>query len=174
LPRLDDAPQTALSATFYRVVHRGIDPLSSRGSELNGGRYNLAGSKGILYASLEKITAAAEVARGLRARGINPGEYGPDDWWAYELKWASSRVLDLTDHSVLERLQISEPALVADDVGQTRQIGRQALDAGYEGIVAPSAAHRAGRNLIIFLGAVAQVPVVKASSPADLSQKGVL
>jgi RES domain-containing protein len=75
-----------MSATVYRVVYKGIDPLSSRGSELNGGRYNLPGTKGTLYASFEKVTAVAEVAKGLKMRGINPKEYGPDDWWAYELE----------------------------------------------------------------------------------------
>jgi RES domain-containing protein len=167
---LDDAPRTTLSATFYRVVHTDIDPLSSRASERSGGRYNLPGIQGVLYASLEKTTAIVEVARGLRVRGIDPAEYGPDDWWAYELEWASRRVLDLTDDTVLERLQVNRAELVADDVIQARQIGRRALDSGYEAIMAPSAARGAGKNLIIFLGAAVQVPVVKSSSPVHLSQ----
>lgn len=172
MPSLEDAPRTLLSATVYRVVRKGIDPLSSRGSELNGGRYNLPGAKGVLYASFEKVTAIAEVAKALQGRGINPEEYGPDDWWAYELELTSSRVLDLTDRKVLERLQMTVAALVADDVALTRQIGRQALDAGYEAIIAPSAAHEEGRNLVIFLNAAAGLPTVKASTPVDLSQKG--
>lgn len=160
-----------MSATVYRVVHKGIDPLSSRGSELNGGRYNLPGTKGILYASFEKVTAVAEIAKGLKARGINPEEYGPDDWWAYELELTSSRVLDLTDAKVLEKLQISAAAIVGDEVAVTRQVGKQALEAGYEAIVAPSAARGEGKNLVIFLSTAAQVPTVKASTPVDLSQE---
>jgi RES domain-containing protein len=155
-------------------VHKGIDPLSSRGSELNGGRYNLPGAKGVLYASLEKVAAVAEVAKGLRTRSINPEEYGPDDWWAYDLQWTSNRVLDLTDQKTLEQLHISGADLVADDAALTRQIGKQALEAGYEGIIAPSAAHKEGRNLVIFSGAAAQVPSVRKSSPVDLSEKGAL
>jgi RES domain-containing protein len=125
-----------------------------------------------LYASLEKVTAVAEVAKGLKTRGINPEEYGPDDWWAYELELTSSRVLDLTDPRVLERLQVRAAALVAGDVALTRQIGRQALDAGYEAIIAPSAAREEGKTLVIFLSAAGRVPAVKASTPLDLSQKG--
>jgi RES domain-containing protein len=125
-----------------------------------------------LYASLEKVTAVAEVTKGLRARGINPEEYGPDDWWAYELELTWSRVLDLTDREVLERLQISAAARVTGDVAVTRQIGRQALDAGYEAIIAPSAAHAEGKNVVIFLSAAGRVPAVKASTPVDFSQKG--
>lgn len=159
-----------VSATVYRVVHKGIDPLSSRGSELNGGRFNLPGTKGILYASFEKVTAVAEVAKGLKARGINPNEYGPDDWWAYELELTSSRVLDLADPKIMERLQISAAAIVGDEGAVTRQIGGQALEAGFEAIVAPSAAREEGKNIVIFLSATAQLPTIMASTPVDLSQ----
>ncbi len=172
MPKLDDAPRTVVSSTVYRVAQKGTDPLSSRGSELNGGRYNLPGTKGVLYASFEKVTAVAEVVKSVKARGINPKEYGPDDWWAYELELTSSRVLDLSDPKVLEQLGVSAAALVADDVAVTRQIGKQALDAGYEAIIAPSAAHVAGNNFVIFLSAAAQVPTIKTSTPVNVGQEG--
>jgi len=171
LPNLEDAPRTTVAATVYRVVLRGIDPLASRGSELNGGRYNSPGTKGVVYASFRKPTAVAEVVRGLKARGINPQEYGPDDWWAYEVELDLSRVLDLTDTRVLERLHVSAEALLASDMTVTRQIGRQALEAGYEAVIGPSAASPGERNLVIFLGAVAREPRVTSSLPVELSQK---
>ena len=172
MPKLDDAPRTVVSSTVYRVVQKGTDPLSSRGSERNGGRYNLPGTKGVLYASFEKVTAVAEVVKSVKARGISPKEYGPDDWWAYELELTSSRVLDLSDPKVLEQREASAAALVADDVAVTRQIGKQALDAGYEAIIAPSAAHVAGKNLVIFLSAAAQAPAIKTSAPVNVGQEG--
>ena len=162
-----------MSATLYRVVHKGIDPLSSRGSELNGGRYNMPGTKGVLYASFDEATAVAEVSKGLRARGINIADYALDDWWAYELELTSTRVLDLTDPKVLEKLQIRADAIVGDQLTVTRQVGEEALAQGFEAIVAPSAAHE-GKNVVIFLTATAQVPEVKSSTPVDLSQKGKL
>jgi hypothetical protein len=76
------------------------------------------------------------------------------------------------DPKVLERLQISAAAIGGDEVALTRQIGKQALDAGYEAIIAPSAAHEEGKNLVIFLSAATQVPTVRASTPVDLSQEG--
>lgn len=161
-----------VSATVYRVVGRGIDPLSSRGSELNGGRYNFPGTKGVLYASFERVTAVAEVEKSLKARGINPKEYGANDWWAYELELSSSRVLDLTDPKVLERLQISPLDLLTDDVCLTRLVGKQALDSGFEAIIAPLAAEE-GKNLVIFLSSAAQVPTVKASTPVDFSKSDI-
>lgn len=151
------------------MVRKGIDPLSTRGSELNGGRYNLPGTKGILYASFEKAVAVAEVAKGLKARGINPKDYSPDEWWAYELELTSNRVLDLTDPKVMEALQITRASILGDEVAITRQIGEQAIDAGFDAIIAPSAAHQQGNNIVILLTAAAQLPAVKASTPVDLS-----
>jgi hypothetical protein len=58
---------------------------------------------------------------------------------------------------------------MTDDVMLTRNIGRQALDAGYEAIIAPSAAHAGGENLVIFLSSGTQVPTVKASTSVELS-----
>jgi len=140
-----------MSTTVYRVVHRGIDPLSSRGSELNGGRYNSPGTKGVVYAPFDKATAVADVAKGLKTRGINPEDYGPDHWWAYELELIARHVLDLTDPKVLEKLQISAADLVGDDLALTRQVTQEALSAGYDALVAPSAAHGQGKTVVIFL-----------------------
>ena len=112
-------PRSAVSAPVYRVVHKGIDPLSSRGSELNGGRYNSPGTKG-----------------------------------------------------VLEKLQISAAALIGDNLALTRQIAQEALTAGFDTLVAPSAAQAQGKNVVILLGMAAQVPTVKASTPVALSKKG--
>lgn len=167
-----DVPHSAVSATVYRIVHKGIDPLSSRGSELNGGRYNLPGTKGVLYASFDKATAIAEVAKGLKMRGINVDDYEPEDWWVYELQPVSTGALDLTDPKVLEKLQINATALVGDDTALTRQIAKEALAAGYNALVAPSAAHGEGKNAVIFLSMGAQVPTVKSSTPVDLSKGG--
>ncbi len=174
MPDFAGAPRSSVNATVYRVVRKGIDPLSSRGSELNGGRYNLPGTKGILYASFEKAVAVAEVAKGLTARGINPDDYGPDEWWAYELEVNSTRVLDLTNPRVLEALQITGASIVGDEVAVTRQIGKQAIEAGFDAIIAPSAARQQGNNIVIFLTAASRPPEVKASTAVDLSRRDVL
>lgn len=170
MPDFHDAPHSSVSATVFRVVRKGVDPLSSRGSELNGGRYNLPGTKGILYASFEKAVAVAELAKGLKARGINPNDYGADEWWAYELELTSNRVLDLTDPKVVETLRITRASMLGDEVAITRQIGKQAIEAGFDAIIAPSAAHPEGKNIVIMLTAASQPPAVRASTPVDLSE----
>lgn len=50
------------------------------------------------------------------------------------------RVLDLRDEDVQRALGVTRDDLVADDPAVPRAIGEQAHDAGFEAIVAPSAA----------------------------------
>jgi RES domain-containing protein len=157
----------ALASTVYRIVRSGIDPLSSRGSKLNGGRYNAPGVDGVLYASLEKATAIAEITKGLTARGVNPSIFGPRDWWLYEIELNLRKVLDLTDPKVLAHLQLTADSLAAEDVRLTQQIGKQALEAGFQAILAPSATHK-GRNVVILL-AITPTPLVKSSAPVQIS-----
>jgi RES domain-containing protein len=169
LPGIGDAPRTPLSAIVYRVVFKGVDPLSTQGSALNGGRYNSPGVTGVLYASFAGDTAIAEVTKGLIARGINPQSYAPGDWWMYELEVSLDAVLDLTDPGVIERLQLAPERLLQSDAAYTRQIGKQASEAGYEAMIAPSAARIGEKNLVVFLESADRIPTVKSSRPAKLS-----
>jgi RES domain-containing protein len=164
-----DAPRKSVSAVFYRVVFKGIDPLSTLGSAQNGGRYNSSGIVGLLYSSFVSETAIAEVARGLIARGINPQSYDAGDWWLYELEVSLDSVLDLTDPTVTRGLQIDSQSLVHADPAYARQIGKQAAEAGYEAMIVPSAARPGEKNLVIFLGAAARFPAIKSSRPAKFS-----
>jgi RES domain-containing protein len=163
-----DAPAITLSSIVYRIVGSGVDPLSTLGSKLNGGRYNAPGVDGVLYASLEKATAVAEITKGLTARGINPDAFGPRDWWLYEIELDVNKVLDLTDPKVLAHLQINADSIIGDDVHLTRQIGKQAIDAGFQAILAPSATHH-GKNVVILLRPSAPAPNVKSSAPISIS-----
>ena len=161
----DDSPTSEFSGLVYRVVQRGVDPLSTVGSGRNGGRYNSPGDEGILYTSFEKETCIDEVAKGLRARGVDPSDYGPEDWWLYELETSLDAILDLTDENVLKRFQINSADLLQDDVTVTRRIGKQALEEGYQGILAPSAARPGEKNLVIFLRKAPQFPSARSSVP---------
>jgi RES domain-containing protein len=163
------APRKSVSAVFYRVVFKGIDPLSTLGSVQNGGRYNSPGVTGVLYTSVASETAIGEVARGLIARGINPQSYDAGDWWLYELEVSLDAVLDLTDPAVTSQLEVNSQNLVQADPSYARQIGKQANDAGYEAMIVPSAAHPGEKNLVIFLGTAARLPTIKSSRPAKFS-----
>lgn len=154
----------------YRVVRRGVDPLSTAGSERNGGRYHDPGVAGVLYTSTDRATAIAEVVRGLQARGIDPDSFGPQDWWVYELRVSLDRVLDVADPESLAGLKVTASALFADNTEDTRRIGRQARDAGFQALLAPSAAVRSSNNLVLFLAAIPAVPEVISSTAVELSK----
>ncbi len=163
-----DLPRREFSGIVRRVVRAGRDPLSTEGSRKTGGRYNPPGDFGALYAALESETAAAEVARGLRLRGVDPAGFAADDWWEYEIELRAAAILDLTDSDTLARLGLSQDALTAADAALTREMGAKAHRAGYAGLLVPSAARLGRTNLVIFLDRLDETPAVLRSHPVSL------
>ena len=143
-------PRRHLSVKAYRVVRKGRDPLSTEWNLKNGGRYNPPGEFPALYASLRESTAAAEKARSERLRGIDPEQYPPGEWWAYELALDFESVLDLTDSKVLANLAIGQETLLGEDRTRTQQIAREARAAGFQALLVPSVAARGEKNLVVF------------------------
>jgi len=142
--------------------------LSAEGSRVNGGRYNAPGEFGPLYCSLEENTAAAEVARGLRAVGQDPAAYPEGSWILYELEIQADEVLDLTDEETLTLLGLQPAMLTGDHRQVTQRLGREAREAGYQAILAPSAAVPGGKNLILFLDRLPSPPNLFRCTPIRL------
>lgn len=140
-------------------MREGRDPLSTEGSNIVGGRYNSPGESGTLYCSLDSEVAKAEVSRhahfSLRSR-----------WWQFSLETELSFVLDLTDPIVLFHLGISPEELVREDLAAPRRIGVEARKAGFQAIIAPSAAVGGSKNLVIFLENAKLRPREVRSEPA--------
>ena len=168
MPGSKPQSQTTHTYTVFRVVKAGIDPLSTKGSEANGGRYNDRGVPGVLYTAAEESTATAEVVRGLRARGVDPRNFGPQDWWVYEIRIRVGKVLDLGDAATRSAAGVTEDALVANDTSETRRIGRYARENGFQAVRAPSAAKPGKENLVLFLERLPRIPEVVSSSAVDL------
>jgi len=163
-------PRTALSITVFRVVRQGLDPLATTGSLEAGGHFNPPNEFGALYTALEAITAAQEVARGLRARRIDPVQFPLAAWWVYEVEVNLESVLDLTDQDVLEESGISASSLVGSDVKATRRIAAEARELGYAALLVPSAAELGSKNLVIFLDRAPAIPIVLSSKPIALGE----
>ena len=164
-----DLPRSALSITVFRVVREGLDPLATTGSLKAGGRFNPPSEFGALYTSLDAKTAAREVARGLRARAIDPEQFPDGAWWVYELEVKLESVLDLTDADVLHKCGISECSLTGSDMNATRAIAAGARERGYEALLVPSAAAPSSRNLVIFLDKLSARPNVLSSKPVKVA-----
>jgi RES domain-containing protein len=134
------------------------DLLSGDGSLRFGGRYNAKGGFRAIYASLELDTATAELLAHHRRQGRPDPEADVFPIAIVSLEVEVDRLLDLTDAAVRRNLKITlkdldEDWQSAQNQGQealTQAIGRLALSAGYQGLVAPSAAKRGGRNLVFF------------------------
>jgi RES domain-containing protein len=69
----------------------------------------------------------------------------------------SLRVLDLTDPQVREALAVTEADLTSDNLTRCQALGDAARAAGFEGIVAPSAALADEIILIVFPSGVAKL-----------------
>jgi RES domain-containing protein len=132
------------------------DILSAQGSLFTGGRYNLAGAFGILYLACDPHTCLEEVTRTTTAGGFRAAESFPRTFIGIKVRL--SKVLDLTNPRMRQRLGISKKLLVTtnweriQDEGReanTQALGRLAKAAGFEAILTPSAAWN-GNNLNIF------------------------
>ncbi len=135
-----------------------------------GGRFNPPNEFGPLYTSLEATTAAEEVARGLRQRGIDPEQFSEGAWWVYELEVKLEAILDLTDPSVLQRIGIRQHSLTGSDLNATREIAARAREQGYEALLVPSAATANSKNLVIFLDKLPVRPNVLSSKPVTFHE----
>jgi RES domain-containing protein len=152
-------------------VRQGLDPLATTGSFNAGGRFNPPNEFGALYTSLNANTAAQEIARGLRQRGVELEQFPEGKWWVYELEVKLESVLDLTDEDILEKSGISASSLTGSDVNATRRIAAEARERDYEGLLVPSAAAPGSKNLVIFLDRALTRPIVISSKPIALRGK---
>jgi RES domain-containing protein len=111
------------------------------------GRYHVAGGTGVWYASDQEQAAWAELFRHFVDQDVDPFEVrrrvGYVDIDGLE-------VLDLTDTSVVSALEVTEADLVGDDYALTRSIAVFAAAAGFDGILAPSAALAGRTTLVVF------------------------
>ena len=153
----------------HRVVASAFDPLRIEGSRLRGGRYNPPGEFGALYCSLEPATAAAEIARGRMARGIDPSAVPEGSLSLYDVEVSLDAVLDLTNPEILHQLGLSVEALKGGDLTIPRRLAQEARDTGYQAILAPSAAVPGAKNLVLFLDRLSAPPRVLSSRSTLLS-----
>ncbi len=153
-------PRRRVRGRWYRMVARRyraeID--SDAGALRIGGRYNPAGEFGALYLAESQEACRAEVARRIE----------PDTTMSFSaLEVDLEAVCDLTDPSTLQALGITHAVLVGDDWSITEGIGRALRDAGFEGLIAPSAAGPYV-TLVIFKDRIHPPSSIRVVSVTDL------
>lgn len=118
------------------------------------GRYHRRQGPGVWYASDQEQAAWAELFRHFTEEGVDP----------FEVRRRVGRVvveglevLDLTSEQVRATLGLTLEDLVGDDYQRTQAVTAAAANAGYQGILAPSAALDGRRTLVVFAAGVPQL-----------------
>lgn len=118
------------------------------------GRYNQVDGLGVWYTSSTERGAWAEMFRHWGAEEISPFEVKRRVGRA---KVTDLAVLDLTDPEVRRQLGVTKEDLVTDDLRRCQQLAVDAWEAGFEGILAPSAALDGEVTLAVFASAMGKV-----------------
>lgn len=108
---------------------------------MNGGRYNPAEEFGAVYLSESPEGCKAEVTRRPQAP--------VSKYIVGTVRVHLGRVCDLTDDDLLGELGLDKIQITSNDTDTTEILGRIIRDAGFEAIIAPSAAGDY-ENLIVF------------------------
>lgn len=135
----------SFEGVVYRVVFERFKDkvLSTEGNRFYPGRYHPLGETGILYASLTQETAIKEIERHASHNMLQ------ERLITAKINVRLHKILDLTKTSNLQRLGLSKEDLISSDYSVTQALSIAARQAGFQGLIVPSAASK-GDNLIIF------------------------
>jgi filamentous hemagglutinin len=128
------------------------DIFSGSGSKFASGRYHVKGEFTAVYASTRVEWAYDEYRNTARNNNISDAKLLPVTLVAARI--SLSRVLDLTDVTTQAALQVTEDELVhskwtSKSESITQLIGQTCNEAGFDGIIVPSANER--KNIIILI-----------------------
>jgi hypothetical protein len=163
LARLDAMPRRHFDGQVFRAGRQGLDPLQP---SVHGGRWMPAAATPILYTSLMREGALAEVA--YHWSQLNPMPSRPAV--VYTLAVKARRTLKLV------QADLATLGVAANDYGginlpRTREIGAAVAYLGCDGLIAPSA-RWASDNLMLFIGgdpSAARLAVVASEEVAWLA-----
>ena len=149
--------------------------ISGRGSLKHGGRWNAPGTFPAIYGSLSSITAVEEALAQAHYYGLGEHTIFPRIFVAVHV--SLNEVLNLTAGSVRKHLIVSRKRMVSTDWRKeqdkgreavTQAIGSAAFEAGYEGLLVPSAATRNGANLVVFRENLGKNSTLRSIDPDEM------
>lgn len=142
LDLVDACAREPLDTDVWRVARKGRDPLLGHASE---GRWS-DGQFDVLYTSLERETARAEVFARLSAQPVFPSKIS---FFAHRLRVRVERALRLSDDSSLSRLGVDVARYRERNYSKSQEIADVAYFLNYQAIVAASARSE-GTNVVVF------------------------
>ena len=145
LDRLDALPKESFGGQVFRATRQSLDPLVSSTS---GGRWMPRGAAGVLYTSLIREGALAEIS--FHWGQMNPRPTKPV--MLHTLGVVSHRTLKLV-RADLSMLGVPDSAYPTINLPRTQAIGAAVEFLGCDGLVAPSARWPCD-NLMLFPGSM--------------------
>lgn len=126
---------SGFSGSAFRHVAPSFDPLSTRGAELHGGRWNVPGTPA-LYLALSIETARAEFDRLVKLRATSADDLLPRTLATIRVR--VDRLIDTRHESMLRELGVEGDRHAKMSLKACRAAGEMVADAGGAGLIAPS------------------------------------
>ena len=149
LDALDAIEPAAFEGEVWRIAKKGRDPL--RGSSTHG-RWSANGEFEVLYTSLEREGALAEVGYRLSLEPVWPSRIEHE---IHRIEVRVEKTLYVTDLAALQRLGVDTSKYQSFDYEATQAITAAAHFLTFEALLVPNARAPA-RNLVVFLDRVLQ------------------
>jgi len=143
LDALEAIGAETFASQVWRVTRKGRDPLRPGAA---GGRWSLPGGFEVLYTSLEKAGALAEVGFRLSLEPVWPSRLQHE---IHALSARLGRALRLADLGKLQTLGVDTARYAGFDYAATRAIAAAAHFLEFDGLIVPSARHTC-LNAVIF------------------------
>jgi RES domain-containing protein len=141
LEAMDPVP---VAARVWRITRAGRDP--TRGSAANG-RWSPGGAVEVLYTSLEREGAFAEIGFRLSLEPVWPSRIQHE---IHEISVQTARTLRFADVASLTAFGVDASTYASFDYEATQALAAAAHFLEFDGLLVPSARHRSS-NLVIFM-----------------------
>jgi RES domain-containing protein len=144
LDALDAMDPVPFEGRVWRITRAGRD--ATRGSAANG-RWSPGGTVEVLYTSLERDGALAEIGYRLSLEPVWPSRLQHE---IHELSARSERALRFADVASLATLGVDVPRYESFDYSATQALAAAAHFLEFDGLLVPSARHSSA-NLVLFM-----------------------
>lgn len=144
LDSLDAMASTSFDGTVWRITRAGRE--ATRGSAANG-RWSPGGTVEVLYTSLEREGALAEIGYRLTLEPVWPSRLNHE---CHELSAKCEHALEIADVASLTTLGVDVSRYELFDYGATQAIAAAAHFLEFDGLLVPSARHPS-MNLVLFM-----------------------
>ncbi len=144
LDALEAMAPTRFDSSVWRITRAGHD--ATRGSAANG-RWSPGGSVEVLYTSLEREAALAEIGYRLSLEPVWPSRLQHE---IYQLTAVRESSLRFADIASLAPLGVDVLRYESFDYSATQALAAAAHFLAFDGLLVPSARHRS-TNLVLFM-----------------------